>query len=139
VAGVTSVGCGAVGVVVPGFPTTIFLILATWCFARSCPWLERRLIRENRLFRPFVSYLAPGARMPRRAKALAIALMWAAVSVSVTSILIKADGRTAGLGMAGLTVALAGVGTVFIVRQGGRRSPGASEHDCGPAPAMTGA
>ncbi len=53
--GVGCVGCGAVGVVVPGLPTTIFLIAGSWCFARSCPWLEERLIRVP-LFRPFLGY-----------------------------------------------------------------------------------
>src|SRR5690606_29262316 len=66
-AGVGCVSLGALGVVVPGLPTTIFLILATWCFARSCPWLERKLVR-NRLFRPFLWALDTGAPMPRRAR-----------------------------------------------------------------------
>jgi len=47
--GVLCVGLAAVGVVLPGMPTTIFLILATACFMRSCPWLQTKLI-ENRFF-----------------------------------------------------------------------------------------
>ncbi len=35
---------GAIGAVLPLMPTTIFLILAAWAFARSSPRLERRLL-----------------------------------------------------------------------------------------------
>ncbi len=63
--GVTLVGIGAVGVFLPGLPTTIFLLGASWCFTRSCPWLEERLIRIP-LFRPFLVYLDQGAQMPRK-------------------------------------------------------------------------
>lgn len=35
---------GAIGAVLPLMPTTIFLILAAWAFARSSPRLEQRLL-----------------------------------------------------------------------------------------------
>ena len=44
-AGVLAVALGGIGAFVPGLPTTIFLIVASYCFARSCPWLEARLLR----------------------------------------------------------------------------------------------
>jgi hypothetical protein len=87
--GLLSVGVGALGVVLPGLPTTIFLILASWCFARSCPWLERKLIR-NRFFGPFLRYLEPGAVMPMRARVVSIALMWTAVLISAV-VLIRGE------------------------------------------------
>lgn len=80
-AGVCCVGLAAVGVFLPGMPTTIFLIMAIWCFARSCPWLTERLI-HNRFFGPFLKYVQPGAVMPPRAKAMALAMMWAAITLS---------------------------------------------------------
>ncbi|MEM1330607.1 MAG: YbaN family protein [Planctomycetota bacterium] len=82
-AGLGCVALGAIGAVVPGLPTTVFLLIASWCFTRSCPWLERKLIRENKLFRPFLRYLEPGAEMPLKAKLIALAGMWLGVSASL--------------------------------------------------------
>jgi uncharacterized membrane protein YbaN (DUF454 family) len=110
-AGVACVALGAVGAVLPGLPTTIFLILATGCFTRSCPWLERKLIRENRIFRPFLGYLRPGARMPRRARIVATVAMWSAVALSVVSILAATESLVV---LPTVVVISAGAGTVFI-------------------------
>ena len=81
--GIALVGVGAVGAVLPGLPTTIFLIGAVWCFGRSCPWMERKLIRENKLFAPFVPYLDPGTPIPMKARVYAIGTMWTFILISV--------------------------------------------------------
>lgn len=114
--GVVCVGLGAVGVVVPGMPTTVFLIVACWCFARSCPWLEAKLVRVP-LFGPFVRYLGPGVVMPVRAKAWSIGVMWASVGISGVWMVMAGVPWAAMVG----TCALAAVGTWFIVRHGCRR------------------
>lgn len=105
--GMLCVGLGAVGVFVPGLPTTVFLIVAAWCFTRSCPWLEERLIRVP-LFRPFQQYLEPGAPMPRRARVTALVAMWTAIVIS--SIMVGGGLLPAILVLAG------GLGTVVILR-----------------------
>jgi len=79
--GILSVGIGFVGVFVPGLPTTIFLILASYLFTRSCPWLEQKLVR-SRIFKPYLRYLDGDRAMPLRARVATIAMIWAAVSVS---------------------------------------------------------
>jgi hypothetical protein len=47
---------GAIGVFVPGLPTTIFLIVACFAFARSCPAMETWL-RSRSWTQPFLPYL----------------------------------------------------------------------------------
>lgn len=115
--GIACVGVASVNVFIPGMPTTVFLIIAVWCFARSSPKLTERLVR-NRVFGPFVRYLEPGAHMPLRAKIIACSMMWLAITVS--SILVLSRG--APLFVPFIIVALGLFGTICIVRQG-RRSP----------------
>ena len=79
--GVASVGMGWLGVFVPGLPTTIFLIIASYCFTRSCPWLEDRLLRIP-LFAPYMKVLDEGRGMSRKAATSALVSMWSCVSLS---------------------------------------------------------
>ena len=41
--GLVSLGVGIIGIWVPGLPTTIFVLVALWCFGQSSPRLQRRL------------------------------------------------------------------------------------------------
>jgi uncharacterized membrane protein YbaN (DUF454 family) len=59
--GLVFVGLGGVGAVVPLMPTTIFLILAVACFARSSPKLEARLLNHPRFGRPLRQWREQGA------------------------------------------------------------------------------
>ena len=72
--GSACVAVGALGVVLPGLPTTPFLILAAAAFVRSSRTLYDKLM-AHRLFGPLLrEYRATGA-IPRRAKWWALGTM----------------------------------------------------------------
>lgn len=109
-AGVLAVGLGALGAVLPGLPTTIFLLIASYCFARSCPWLEQRLLR-NRLFAPYMAWVDGRERMSARAKLATIATIWVAVSVSLA--LLHGGGRL-GPWLAAILIGSAAIGSLAV-------------------------
>lgn len=111
-AGWVLVTLGVIGVFVPVWPTTIFVVLASGCFMRGEPrlaaWLER-----TRLLGPFVRAARTGV-MPRRAKYISLGLMWAFVSLALWRLLFREEGPL--WIPTGFTIALAGVGTYYIAR-----------------------
>jgi hypothetical protein len=111
-AGVIAVALGAIGVVVPGMPTTVFLIVASYCFARSCPWLEERLLRVP-VFGPYMAFVDEGRPMPRRARIVAFGAMWLSVSLSLVW-LYAADMLSPALALG--IVLVAGVGSLVMLR-----------------------
>lgn len=64
------VALGFVGVLVPLMPTTIFLILGSWFFARSSPRLEAWLAQHPR-FGPVLQAWNETGAVPRTAKVAA--------------------------------------------------------------------
>jgi len=74
VVGLLCVGIGAVGIVLPGLPSTIFFIAAAASFSRSSPRLEAWLLNLPTVG-PLVRDYRAGLGMPRRAKVVAIAML----------------------------------------------------------------
>jgi uncharacterized membrane protein YbaN (DUF454 family) len=72
---------GFVGVFVPGMPTTVFLLVAAWCFYRSSERAHAWLL-EHRVLGPYVRDVLSGKGMPLRSKLIAIAVMWLACGTS---------------------------------------------------------
>ncbi|WP_150290404.1 YbaN family protein [Sphingobium estronivorans] len=70
--GFLSLGLGAVGVFLPLLPTVPFMILAAFCFARSSPRLEARLL-EHRHFGPHIRRWRGNGAISRRGKKAALA------------------------------------------------------------------
>ncbi|KAF1014667.1 MAG: Inner membrane protein YbaN [Stenotrophomonas maltophilia] len=52
---------GIIGELLPVMPTTIFLILAVWCFSRSSPRFEAWLLNHPRYGRPLRQWKEQGA------------------------------------------------------------------------------
>ena len=76
------VGLGAIGAVVPGMPTTVFLVLAAACFIRSSQRLYDWLI-SNKTFGPYLKDYREGKGIPLRAKVIALSLIVIFVSFAV--------------------------------------------------------
>lgn len=79
--GCMSVVLGAVGVVVPGLPTTPFVLLASWCFYQSSPRLQTWLL-QSFLGKYIRDYKEKGG-LTMRKRLYIIALMATMVSVSI--------------------------------------------------------
>lgn len=80
--GLLSLAAGLAGIVLPLLPTTPFLLLAAFCFARSSPRLERWLVEHPR-FGPVIKAWREHRAIPRRAKLWAVAAMAAALPLSL--------------------------------------------------------
>jgi uncharacterized membrane protein YbaN (DUF454 family) len=80
-AGLVAVALGGIGIVVPGLPTTVFFIVAAWCFSRSSERLERWVLGLPRIG-PMVADHRNGLGMPRRAKVIAIGMVVVFASLS---------------------------------------------------------
>jgi uncharacterized membrane protein YbaN (DUF454 family) len=77
-----AVAIGAIGIIVPGLPTTGFMVIAAACFARSSPRFEQWILDLPVIGRSVANYRA-GLGMPKRAKVAAISMMVIAISISV--------------------------------------------------------
>jgi uncharacterized membrane protein YbaN (DUF454 family) len=83
IAGLASVGMAYLGAILPGLPTTPWVLLAGYCFSRSSPRLERWLKRSplfGRLLRDWDEH--GGIR--RNVKIFAVCLVVTVVSLSLS-------------------------------------------------------
>lgn len=107
--GTFSLVLGLIGVVIPGWPTTIFLILAAAAYARSSQRMYDRIL-ANPVFGPHVRRFRETGGMPMRAKVMALAIMWPFVAFSVV---VAIPGSMHLVQALILTLAL--VGTAYII------------------------
>ena len=73
---------GAVGVVVPGLPTTPFLLLAAALYFRSSERLYSWLL-NHRIFGKAIRRFRETKSIPLRAKIISIGTMWAMILLSI--------------------------------------------------------
>ena len=77
--GTLCVGLGILGIFLPLLPTTVFLLLAAACYARSSEKFHRRLIEH--------AWLGPYIRgrhgMTRRQKVVTLTLLWLSLAATM--------------------------------------------------------
>ncbi len=79
--GAVSVTLGVIGIFVPLWPTTCFLLLAGWCFARSSQRAERWLHR-NRLFGRYLRDYRERGVISSRVRRTSVATLWIFIGAS---------------------------------------------------------
>ncbi|WP_225764304.1 YbaN family protein [Inquilinus sp. Marseille-Q2685] len=83
--GTLCVVAGVIGLFVPLWPTTIFMILALWAFARSSPRLHNWLLTHPR-FGPTLQAWERHGAIPAWAKLLAVASLGASLALVVVAV-----------------------------------------------------
>lgn len=79
--GWVSIVAGVAGIFLPLLPTVPFLLLATACFARSSERFHAWLIEHNH-FGPLIRSYRENGCIPRKAKRVAIGMIWISFTLS---------------------------------------------------------
>lgn len=101
--GLTSVALGVVGIFLPVLPTTPFILLAGFAFARSSTRFYNWLL-SHRIFGPMVYEWRERRTIPRRVKAIAVTLIVVTFTISIAFVIPVLVGQ--------LVMAAVGVGVV---------------------------
>lgn len=80
ISGCIAVALGTIGVLVPGLPTTPFVLLASWCFYRSSPELRAKLMKS--FLGQYIRAYERDKGLTFRKKAYIIAFMSVMVGIS---------------------------------------------------------
>lgn len=95
--GLLCVGLGILGAFLPLLPTTIFFIVAAYCFAKSAPAWRQRILDHPRFGPPIRSFVQQGT-LSRRAKSIALlgiaanfVLTWTLVAMTPLTVSILAS------------------------------------------------
>lgn len=112
-AGLACVGLAYLGAILPGLPTTPWVLAASYCLARSSPRLQRWLLRSpifGRLLRDWHEHR--GIRRPVKALACATVIVAVTFSVGFAGLPNWLRGAIAACGAVGLCVILFVVPTI---------------------------
>lgn len=104
-AGVFFTALALLGILLPVLPTTPFLLLAAWCFARSSPGLYRWL-HNNRLFGDYLRRYRNGEGLPLQVKVTTLSLLWLTLGASAAWAWPGRPWLTVGLLLIGAAVTL---------------------------------
>jgi len=81
VTGTLSVALGIIGIFIPLLPTTPFLLLAAYCYARSSRKLYNWLM-NNKWFGSYIRNYYEGKGIPLKAKLLSVSFLWLTIGFS---------------------------------------------------------
>lgn len=84
--GIITLALGFIGIFIPVFPTTPFLLVALACFVNSSSKMHR-FILENKYLGPYVKDYTSGNGIPMRAKWRAVSLIWITIGFSAIFVL----------------------------------------------------
>ena len=82
IAGTICLILGIIGIAIPIFPTTPFLLLAAACYFRSSQKAYSWLLR-NKLFGNLIKNYREGKGLPIRVRVITIALLWTTIVISI--------------------------------------------------------
>ncbi len=112
--GTLAVVLGVIGIFVPVLPTTPFLLLAAFCFARSSERFHRWLM-SNRWFGPYLRNYREGGGMVLRDKVLTLTALWLGIGTTVAFAVPAPIGKAALLAIAlAVTVHLLRIKTLSL-------------------------
>ena len=81
-AGTVFVGIGILGIFLPLLPTTVFFLMAAWCYARSSrkfyDWLH-----HNKYFGKYLENYREGKGITRSSKISTIIILWGGILYSI--------------------------------------------------------
>ena len=85
-AGTIFVGIGILGIFLPLLPTTVFFLLAAWCYARSSQkyylWLH-----HNKYFGKYLKNYREGRGVTRSVKISTIIILWCGILYSMFTVM----------------------------------------------------
>lgn len=82
VCGTLSLSLGVIGIFVPLLPTTCFLLVAAWCYARSSPRVYDWLMGA-RWIGPYLRRYRDERAIPTHVKTASLAMMWITIGYSI--------------------------------------------------------
>ena len=80
--GTVCVGLGVLGMFLPLLPTTVFLLMAAYCYSRSSERFHTWLL-NNRLFGTYIRNYKSGQGISMRQKVTTISILWVSIGVSI--------------------------------------------------------
>jgi uncharacterized membrane protein YbaN (DUF454 family) len=81
-AGTVCVGLGVLGMFLPLLPTTVFLLMAAYCYSKSSEKFHNWLL-TNRLCGSYISNYKSGRGISMRQKVSTIGFLWASIGFSM--------------------------------------------------------